>query len=361
MTSSKWVNLEKFSVELATGSGRVYANGRQQLKLRITLRALDINGKAVEMTEAELDSLILIDAQFKPIPADPLKYGATDAEADELARQLYDPTEYGRVMADKSVAFDATKHDRLQFNKYREDFNNLNWMWSKTQNGMYRFFSPTSSVRTNSYSSSEPAEHEYSVDVYVRTISKEKITVSAQVTRSDGTKFYSNYPERQDGSQDLVPERPPVYTADKYSFSRIAISGDVESTKDFDSVDYYRFELVSGGDDVLFLNFDMAPVSIRRDAIAPKNRGSITGYTHPGSDEFNYGMSMFSTQGKLRAGYKKPGIVYVCLMRRSNFFAATIPAVTRGPTTIKAQDIYGNDHEVLMQFKGAGRNYLELV
>jgi len=201
--------------------------------------------------------------------------------------------------------------------------------------------------------------------VYVRTISTQPLSIAARVERN-GRKFTSHRPYREKGTLTLNPVNTPNYTARDYNFSRHVISGNVDSQQHFDSLDYYAFNLNAQYPHVEFLNFEMNPISIRRDAIAPRDRGSISGYTYAGDDYFNYGMTLRSLPNKLVPGFRGRGKVYVCLVRRNQMpqVPGTVnrdPAPSRGPTTIRAQDMFGNDHRVRMQFQGNGRKYLELV
>ena len=365
MTTSHWENLEVFTITSATGTHNLYANGRQQAKLRITLQAIDINGQPVPMTQSELRSLQLIDAQGRLIETDPLDYAGSHTDALTLALQQYNPREYDLVAAGR-VGFNPARHDRLQFNKYRRDFNGINWMWSRSHNPVYRFFPRAPGEREPQEEFGYVDEYIYTIDVYVRTISPKPLAIAAQLTRRDGQNVFSHRPQREKGVLTLQPVAPPNYAARDYTFSRIVISGNVESQQYFDTLDYYTFNLVSNQTDIEFLRFDMSPISIRRDALAPKDRGSISGFTYPGGDYFNFGMALRSLPTQIRSDFRRHGKVCICLARQTKFSPIPggvnrDPVISRGPSTARALDMFGNDHQVRMQFQGNGRKYLELV
>lgn len=365
MNIPTWENLEVFTITSATGTTNVYPNGRQQAKLRITLQAVDINGQPVPLTQKELNSLRLVDNQGRPIADDPLDYELRSTDPSTLARQQYDPDEYARVAAGR-VGFDPVRHDRLQFNKYRRNFNEVNWMWSRVHNRDYQFFPRAPGERDPEPEFSQAQPYTYIVDVYIRTISRTPLNIAVQLTRGDGQHFFSHALNRNQGMLRVNPVTLPGYAATDYRFPRSVIYGNVESTQFFDSLDYYEFRLVSNQTHIEFLRFDMQPLSIRRDAISPKDRGSITGFTYPGDDYLNFGMALRDLPGKLVENFKERGKVYICLARQARF--RTVPGgvdrdsgVSKGPSTIRALDMYGNDHQVRLQFKGNGRKYLELV
>ena len=91
---SKWFSLELFEFEVSDMPPTVYANGLQQAKVVVRVRPTDVDGKEVELSDAELASLCLVTADQKiPLPqvgvggvAKGNKWHCTD-RADEL----YDP------------------------------------------------------------------------------------------------------------------------------------------------------------------------------------------------------------------------------------------------------------------------------
>lgn len=365
MTALTWETLEVFTITSATGTANIYANGRQQAKLSITLQAIDINGQPVPLTQSERDSLQLIDTQGRPIEVDPLDYKNPPFGRHALELQQYNPKEYDLVAA-KRVDFNSQKHDRLQYNKYRRDLNGVNWMWSRSENTVFKHFPLAQGERQPKDDYHSADEHVFRIEVYVRTISSSPLTIAAQLTRRDGQKVFSHRPQRESGTLTLYPVTPPMYAAREYKFSRIVMRGNVESKQNFESLDYYDFSLFSNQVNIEFLRFDMTPISIRRDAQAPKERGSITGFTYPGDDNFNFGMALKSLPLKLSSSFGGAGKVYVCLARQARFSpvpGATNrdPVASRGPSVIRAMDMYGNDHQMRLQFQGNGRNFLELV
>ncbi|WP_296260009.1 MULTISPECIES: hypothetical protein [unclassified Pseudomonas] len=395
MKYATWETLQVFAVTSATGSTDIFANGRQQTRLRIKVQAIDINGTPVPLSDEELASLQLIEPNGRPVKLDPLDYHERALNPLTFVRKQYDPEEYERV-ASGSVVFNPAKHDLLQYNKARKLFNDVTTVWSGVRNTDYEFYPRASAERLPEEDYGSDREHIYVVDVYVRTISDIQVRLAVRLTRDDGQTFDSL--AYHNGRLTLRPVVPPTYVARDYDFKRIAISGDVESKQHFDTLDYYTFDLVSNNIALEFRHFEMKPLSIRRDAVAPMDRGSITGFTYPGDDHFNYGMALKQLPTRLNPGYKRPGKVFINLVRRHKFESASAPivspgnslsslissvlaalasktvgvrpvmgpanpdpVVSAGPATIRALDMYGNDHVVRLQFRGNGRNYLELV
>ena len=59
--AAKWEGLRVFTVEVSSGTDRLFGNGRQQVELRIAIEANDVNANPVPLSDRELASLRLVE------------------------------------------------------------------------------------------------------------------------------------------------------------------------------------------------------------------------------------------------------------------------------------------------------------
>lgn len=316
----KWSNLQVFSVEAASGSHQLYANGRQQVGLLVKIQVIDDNGTPVKLTDEEVASVKLI--------------------------------EHGNSRA---VTYEWFATPLLPRNA---------WHWSRHYNTDYKFF-PGSNPTPNSNTPGGAGQHEMLLYFYLRTTSLRPIRLALQVTRKDGEVFQSNNPDIENGSITLSPVEPRQYQPGDYSFNRTVIQGDPDSTTQFDGHDYYPLELYENGVRVEFnpFTFNVTPRNIFRFDIAPKTRGSYTSVVRPGNHYFLWDRTFNFTGSPtvLDARYVKPGGIVVMVVRRNRAVVPHQLPSRDTPMVITVMDVYGNEHTLRIKFKGNGRKYLELV
>jgi hypothetical protein len=314
----QWENLQVLAVQSVTGTLQLYANARQQAPLLVKIQAVDINGEAVPLSHAELMSLKLIHhAGNKPVLNEFLQSGPMGRDE---------------------------------------------WRWSSVHNSDFKPFPAGNGVRPAPIDQGGPAEHIHYRYLYVRTNSLTPLRIALELKRDDGKVFRSNDPEMENGSLTLESLAPRVYPASAYSFDRVVIKGDPDSKSNFDGVDYYPLSLNDGGVNIEFdsFTFSITPRSIFRLDIAPRDRGSFTGYTRPGNPYFIYGGYSPEAPEMVEAKFRKPGGVVIVHVRQKKIAASTSRGASMGPAVIKTLDMYGNEHTINLRFKGNDRKYLEL-
>lgn len=313
----KWNSLETFSLESATGNSNVYANGRQSIKLRLAIKAIDINNDHVALSESERLSITLVNYHG----GQPLKYR--------------DPNDTSPL---------DTTHGR--------------WDWSIANIGEYHFY-PSSGPRAlsvePSVQSTVSASADY-VDLYVRTVDLNPLTMAVEITRDDGEKFYSRL--SQDGSFQVRPERPTAYRTSDYRLEEIILpeirrpSSSAGLTMRF----CYRLELVGTGRNLEFRSIEALPGGLHGNVGGgfELEAAEMVGYARPGESHINYlfNISYLPTTLEVNPG---PGEIYLV---RAHVFAGQgrYFGVLRGRrpvamSVIKAIDEYGNEHPLRLRFK----------
>jgi hypothetical protein len=356
-----WENLKVLAVQPAAGGTTLFANGRQQTKLLIKLQVVGINGDTMRVSDTELKSLQLIEYHGNtPVAYDPIQYGAYQYDPVTYGLMQYDPEEYEKMKGGR-IPFNPTRHDQLQYQLHSGLRDGPQWMWTYLHNTDFSFFpSRGEQAAPDLEQIVSDGDHVYYRDAYVRSISQTPLRIALQITRDDGTIFRSNDPDMEKGSVILntVPMR--AYRASDYTFQRVSISGDPESKRVFDSIDYYPVTLIDSGVELKFRRFSISPKSIYRFDVAPRNRGSYTGYSHPGDEYFNYNKGLRNAPLRMEPTFKKRGGVVLVLVRQGSI--PIVPGVDtpEPPAIIKALDTYGNEHQVGLRFQGEGRKYLEL-
>lgn len=317
----RWTKPTVLSVELNTGNDHLYANGRQQVGLLVKVKVVDANGKAVELSNSEVQSIKLI----------------RHADSSEVEYE-FDSSSPVPVPPDT-------------------------WRWSLYYNRTYKTLPGTAShpPALDSLHSADETLRE----VYLRTTSLKPLKVAVQVTRDDGKVFSSNNPDLERGSVSLTPLKAPQYKPSDYSFKRIVIEGDPDSATRFDGHDYYPLEYYENGALVEFAQHQLkvSPRTIFRFDIAPKKRGSYTSTTYPGERMFLWdnGFNFNGSPLTLDEKYIKPGGMVVMLVRRSVVNVRDGFTAPDEPMVISVIDVYGNDHTVRVRFQGRDRKFLELV
>lgn len=292
--NAKWNSLETFTVESAAGGGRLFWNGRQCVKLRVAIKATDINNHPVALSKREVSTITLVNYHG----GGQIKYRAPD---------YFGPVE---------------PRD--------------GWDWSRVKAGDFDYF-PTATSRI------QPADEEplprsgntQYVEFFVRAASQEPLTLSLTVERDDGVRFDSRGSDL--GNITLTPYRPTTYLASQYKFD---IAHTVkESTW---TLDYVPFVLNDNGVNIEFREFSVSPVGVSYHAGGDKVRvGMVSGYTAPGSVVIVYPMSMPGSPKQVSGvtpAKGQPGLV--------SFRDRGISPAKIKNATVKAVDMYGNNHEV---------------
>jgi hypothetical protein len=316
----RWTELKVFTVSIASQTDQLFANGRQQVHLRIAVEGLDINGESVKLSKGEIDSLKLV--QYQGVHSIPFSRSE-------------------RVTPLRS---------------------NDAWDWSYERNYNYKYHPSVSRPTVNDHGFGSSNRFVTYIDTYVRCIADSQLRIAACITRSDGEEFYSA--DRSNGSVTVFPVPVPRYRAQDYVFNAV----DVQRNNRY-QIDYIAFALHSGGENVEFRDFSMSPASVLQEAgsfrRAPYDRKAqvksiaFTGYTKPGQPAITYAAGVPDSQPTYIDGsFIRPGRPVVVAIRtwtrRSN-----LPGRTRS-SKIFAVDMYGNSHDVNVRLVQPGGQFQQL-
>ena len=325
--TANWEAIETFTVESATGNNNLYANGRQCIRIRMAIKAIDINSQPVELTEKERLTITLVNFHG----GKPLKY--TRPESIE--------------------PLDSTKEDK--------------WDWSIQNIGDYEHF--PSGHRTSSVSDEVAHTQGFDtayIDFYIRTVDFNPLTVAARITREDGKVFYSR--NMDGGRLVLRPVRPTSYRASDYYLEKTVIVPFRNPGARGGIACLYYFEFgLKAARDLQFRTVTCAPGGLH-DNIAPvigHYEAGMVGYVRPGQKTINYLFPLTHVspdlQGDARSGRILFTSTYVVAADRRRFGEV----VGRTPvfrSNIQAMDEYGNEHRVQLRFKPNGNwGDLEIV
>lgn len=318
---ARWTELKIFTITIASQTDQLFANGRQQVHLRVAVEGLDINGESVKLSHEEINSLRLIKYHGgQPIPF---------SQSERVAPLRND---------------DA-------------------WDWGYQRNHNYKYHPSVSRPNVNGDGLGATSNRFVTyVDAYVRCIADSQLQIAACITRSDGEEFYST--GMNNGSVTVFPARVPRYRAQDYAFNAV----DVQRNNRY-QIDYIAFALNAGGENIEFRDFSMSPASVLQEADrfrrAPYNSRiqvksiAFTGYTKPGQSAITYAAGVPDSQPTYIDGtFIRPGRPVVVAIRtwtqRSN-----LPERTRS-SKIFAVDMYGNAHDVNVRLVQAGGQFQQL-
>jgi hypothetical protein len=294
--SVRWTSLKVFTVEVSSGSNKLYANGRQQVGLRIAIEGQDINGNSVEVSNQELRSLRLINFHG----GEPILH----TDADDLQTLS----------------------------------NGKGWAWGYLRKEQYLFFPGGAPSDGADDSWSEFTSYRYP---YVRTLNDKPLQIAASITRDDGQVFLSS------GRVTLTPERVPTYSRRDYGFTGVNISGRG------DPYDYVSFTLNAGGINISFVDFDISPATIVKHG--PPFMGTTlgascyTGYTKPGAPGVRYARTIPGAHSQIRSEYLHPGSPVVVVSTMYRDARRNLPR-TPSSARISAVDMFGNSHSIGVRF-----------
>ncbi|SQG00838.1 Uncharacterised protein [Paucimonas lemoignei] len=298
----QWTQPLNFTVEFASTADRVYANGLQQVQLRVGLAVADENGDLINISDDDIRSLVLIQhSDARELPnADPLM-GLPPAA--------------------------------------------VQWDWSNKRDSRYRFF-PSADPLPEADNSALASLNSLYRDFWVRSKASGPLRVAAKVTMRDGTEFFST--EMPSGSVTLVPEAVPVRRISDYTLRPTNIS------ERGVSYDYIPFVIRNRGVLMEFVQFSMTPASISKHSKTAKPgtvHAVFTGYTPtPGKGPISYSQTNSGLPSTVLQDFIRPGQV-VILVADSTFNLSQSPVP--GPNAsagITAIDRYGNTHRVTITF-----------
>lgn len=298
--AKSWTVLEVFSLTVSSGADRLFANGLQQVRIRVAIRAVDAEGEIVRLSNKEMNSLELV---------------------DHYSRQAIAYTESPSI----------TPAGR--------------WSWGNNRDSRYRYF-PTGQTRSAQEEDeidlmdiSTNSNVQYR-DVYVRTRADAPLHIGARLTRGDRVIFTTS----EDSSVTLTPVTSPTYRPGDYNFQAL----EVQSNGTI-SFDYRPFGLNVGGVNMEFRSFHMASLVKlgNSNIITP---AGFTGFARPGEYSINYSSGIVIGPQQIRSGYVKVGQPVVVVSRALVVHPGQLSAPVR-EASISAVDMYGNNHRINVRYK----------
>lgn len=326
--TANWESIETFTIESATGNNNLYANGRQCIRVRMAIKAIDINSQSVELTKKERLSITLVNFHGGA----PLKY-----TSPESSQPLVSTT--------------GKECD-----------------WSIQNIGGYEYF-PSPNPRTLTVSQdvalAQNSDTDY-IDFYIRTVDANPLTVAARITREDGKEFYSR--NMDGGLFVLRPVRPTLYRASDYHLEKTVIvpHRNLGTRGGSAYLDYYRFGLNTDRN-LQFRTVTCAPGGLHGD-VGPgftHSDAGMVGYVRPGQKTINYLFPLKYVSSALQGDARLGEILFTntYVAAGSGYYFETL----RGRTpvlrsSVTAIDEYGNVHQVQLRFKDNRRHGdIELV
>ncbi|MCL6703289.1 hypothetical protein [Pseudomonas sp. T1.Ur] len=340
---SNWYTLDTFEFEVTAMPPTVYANGLQQARVVVRVKPTDVDGQAVELSEAEYDSIRLVSADQKiPLP---------------------------------EVGEDGVPEG----NK---------WYYTETQNTYDTY--PHQNLAPQLKAQGDRPKGVQVKEFFVQCHKVEDLRVAAMLRSDNYEDFYSN-PNDGDGEANrkvinLVAVQPPaagsvggiVLTFGDNGPTRV--EGDPDDENDLSTLDYYYLKLLIRQVQVDIRNIEFigntSMVKWESDT-SLEDVHSITGYALA-DDKNDQGKTilhidpilMRRLNGQLQLpeetvnpGFPVPeGEVLFSLQRREYWrYDRYAKADFDAALNVIVYDAYGNKHTVRIGFDGVNRNKLKIV
>ncbi|WP_150696157.1 hypothetical protein [Pandoraea terrae] len=297
--------LADFDLELGSATSSLYRNGRQQVKLTVKIRAIDVNGNDLALSDAERKSLHLV--QYK---------GSAELPQEWVSSTTYDGYEYFPA-SERRAARDGAPRDTEYF------------------------------------------------DFYVSSTASSPMQVAAQITRDDGVIIRTNgttshpdkYPHKHDSSVTLTPVTPPNYPLDHYHLVKERVQGDAgEWNPTF--IDNHYLSLNDNRGQVIDFRaagMTMNPAGMVQwhDKVVTETHVSYVGYGQPGEAQayFNPEIYLENHTPDPTVLRPKPGQCTIILVARADIRYHNDSANRHnGPCLIHVEDVYGNEHKLRVTF-----------
>jgi hypothetical protein len=325
---AKWETFREFTVKEQSGSKLLFANGLEQVKLRVAIKTFDADNNEVSLTPSELTSMRLIVADT----GDDLPYIGVEG-----------------------VPANAPEGKQWGVNESRN---------------AYQYYPVTSSRIGEPQSLDGSGKY-----LYIQTRSLTPLRIAVAVTRADQAEFNST---EQDGSEEkdniikIVPVPAPTHSIDSYEFTSVRVVGGEDNDYELNTVDYYylRFKQTAQYVEFVSIEFD-GPASMTQweSRQYAEEMGSYTGYARPGSRTLIFEPLLMLTIAPASrpsldviAGKEAPpGAILISLHRRSDFSFNDTSDFDQ-PMKLRLIDEYGNLHRLSVQFKSpTDRNELTVI
>ncbi|MBI6852476.1 hypothetical protein YA0002_06835 [Pseudomonas cichorii] len=325
---AKWVRLQDFTIKEESGSVILFANGLQQVRVRVAVKTFDDQNKEVSLTPSELNSMRLIVADT----------------GNELP-----------YIGEKGVPADTPEGKQ--------------WGVNESRNPYHYFPAPPSPI-------SEPQALDGSgKSLYIQTRSTIPLRIAVALTRADQAEFNST---EQGGTEEkhniinITPRTIPPYATENYEFTHVRVVGGEDNDYELNTIDYYELRFTQDNQSIKFVavEFDGPGSTVQWESRQyAEYMGTYTGYALPGSKTLIFEpLLMQSIPPELRPSLdvipgKEPpeGALLISLHRRSDFMFNNDSDFAQ-PMKLELIDEYGNLHKLTVQFKSpTDRNELIMI
>lgn len=318
ITAHRWTELQTFSVEIDSGPDQLFANGRQQLKLRVGIRAISEAGTPVTLTQREINSIKLVE------------------------------TKGGKAVPEINPFFETPLVQSQG-----------EWGWSKHHNPMFDYYrggARSFGLETH-LASSNNTQYVY---FYMRSIARTPKSFSATVRRDDGNEFSSE--DRDKGDVTLSPVPVPNYRKGDYTFEFVKIP--LSSFNPFVEYNYYKLTMAAPHSGLDFLACQFVDTRGLYTVFGPR-AGTIVGISSYTNPNVMYSRPQEISHTLVPPAHRAKGqIVFV--------WHRVEPHIVRGwwrdytnftANRVYALDTQGNDHNIGIRFVPTDRDWrtLELI
>jgi hypothetical protein len=324
-----WETLSDFTIKEESGSAMLFANGLQQVQVRVTVKVFNDKDEQVGLSPTELNSMRLITRDGDYLP----------------------------YVMESGVPEDENE-DAPEFRR---------WGVNRKHNRNYRFY-PASGASVRA-----PDDDWKFLWIQTRGVTPQRIAV--ELTRADNVQFKST---DKDGSEEkhniirITPVEPPTYNREAYTFTSERIVGRPDNEVELNSVDYYILRFNESVQNIKFVSIEFeGPTSMVQweSRQYAEEVGSYTGYAFSGSKTLLFEpLLMQSVPPASRPTIDippgkepPPGAVLISLHRRMDFPFDNNSDFER-PMVFKLIDEFGNPHRIRVHFKSpTERNELEFT
>jgi len=290
-----WTDITDFQVYAPEGGTTLYANGKQQLKVRVSIRVKYKGLATVELDEQTLSTLTLVES----------------GTGTPLVHDRFNPGDP------------------------------IGWRYVLERNETFKSLPYQGPI----VAGVEGAKV-YSRDFYVSTTASTSILLSASVTRSDGTMFYSEAIKTH-GRMTLNSVPPAVYLHNQF---QLALIGKTPyESKNISKVEVYRLRLIVDQHQVDILKIDsLYPGVFLRKSSHPDYLGFYTS-AYINGEEYPFAELLPFEMPHARAKYHNyPGAV-TFLMSYAKKGGHSQIRTEQDAWSMVLLDMYGNTHAVIVK------------
>lgn len=321
-SEARWNELQTFELK-ALSSLQLFANGQQQVEVEIKVQPADVDMIPVEVSDTELNSIVLVDAHT----LEPLD------RVDEEG---------------------VTAAGGWGYNEQRNDF----------------LFHPGGREQSD-----PPGALARTRKLYVQTRAGSRMEIAASLIRDDLTLFYSNE-DNQNGEPFIiepVPVQPPTFESASYKFEATRVIGEDDNDYHLETVDYYILQLTEGGQIIRFRHIEFEE---RSGMVQWESRQfeedvvSFTGYALHRDTELRFDTGLFQhipeavkPDPEVVPGEECPEGALLISLHRAQYwkFDQACEQTFARPVKLRILDEYGNQHRLEVRFRAQNnRNELRI-